>query len=73
MQLAGTRGVGAVDVGELGAGGIGAGGVEQLGYLGEPARKAPYQETDHPIVPTCQPSSTWRWCYVPPARRLSLP
>jgi uncharacterized UBP type Zn finger protein len=23
-----------------------------------------YRETDHPVVTTLDPNSTWRWCYV---------
>ncbi|MFB4273684.1 MULTISPECIES: UBP-type zinc finger domain-containing protein [unclassified Nonomuraea] len=26
--------------------------------------RAHYQETDHPVVATLGPRSTWRWCYV---------
>ncbi|MFB4270492.1 UBP-type zinc finger domain-containing protein [Nonomuraea sp. GTA35] len=26
--------------------------------------RAHYEETDHPVVATLEPGSTWRWCYV---------
>ncbi|TMR95682.1 UBP-type zinc finger domain-containing protein [Nonomuraea basaltis] len=26
--------------------------------------KSHYQETDHPVVTSLEPGSTWRWCYV---------
>jgi uncharacterized UBP type Zn finger protein len=26
--------------------------------------KAHYQETDHPIVASCEPGATWRWCHI---------
>ncbi|HEX9030629.1 MAG TPA: UBP-type zinc finger domain-containing protein [Streptosporangiaceae bacterium] len=26
--------------------------------------KAHYQETDHAVVASTEPGSTWRWCYV---------
>ncbi|WP_328814543.1 UBP-type zinc finger domain-containing protein [Nonomuraea cypriaca] len=26
--------------------------------------RAHYWETDHPVVASMEPGSTWRWCYV---------